>query len=381
MTYFSTQLMDGARNCAVNCGGVQEGTNVLILSLTADRSAPVDDLAVQALSAACLEAGAKPQILWGTGMEKGWWDTPNPIILGAFAKADLVINNTGHIGRGLRPVRDLMFRQGITMVRNMASTADVLSSEWATFPFELSDEIIYLIGERLDNARTWRVTSRLGTDITGEFGRPSSSLSGFSDYMAHRRKAKNRPFPEGCHVPVTCRNANGVIVTHRTLPVVARRIGVSEFGFEPVRITIENNRAVNFEGGEEAGKLRRLFEELSEGIGEDAWNLSSFHSGVHPKASSTVAPAANPDLWHRPMHNHSASLHFHVGGSKERQEYDYPFMFQISLHVEPASVYLDGELLLDEGRQTVLDDPRLQTAASKWGDPAELLRPLAMPTR
>src|SRR5262245_53754262 len=138
---FSNNLLAGARNCTIACGGVGEGTNVLILNLINDPACPVDEFAVHALATACQEVGGRPQVLWGTGMEKEWWDDPSPIVLGAFRGADLVINNAPSIGRPLRAVRDIMFREGVPMVRNMATTVDALSSSWARFPFALSDEI------------------------------------------------------------------------------------------------------------------------------------------------------------------------------------------------------------------------------------------------
>ncbi|HWB38402.1 MAG TPA: hypothetical protein VHA75_20490, partial [Rugosimonospora sp.] len=67
---FSNNLLAGARNCVVGCGAVNEGMNVLILNLTNDPLCPVDEMAVQALATVCQEVGARPQVLWATGMEK-----------------------------------------------------------------------------------------------------------------------------------------------------------------------------------------------------------------------------------------------------------------------------------------------------------------------
>jgi len=37
------------------------------------------------------------------------------------------------------------------------------------------------------------------------------------------------------------------------------------------------------------------------------------------------------------------------------------------------TLILDGEVLVDKGRLTVLDDPEIRRLASKFGDPDELL--------
>lgn len=373
MGYFSNQLLAGARNCVLNCGGVKEGDHVLILSLIEDHGNPADELAVQALEAAAQFAGAKVQILWTTGMEKGWWDDVPRTVVAAFGAADVVINNTISIGRPLRVIRDLTFRQGIDTVRNMASTVRILGSEWATFPYELSDEITRRVGLRLEAGSQYRVVHPNGTDITGHLGRPSISQSGMSQYDTLWRTVKNRPFPLGPHVPVTSLDANGVIVTDRSLPWEARRLGVPEMRFsEPLRITVESNQMTNFEGGAEADRFRRFYEEMETKIGEDAWNVSSWHAGTHPKAKVYYSPDENPDVWGRGEHNNPNVFHFHLGGSKVRKEYDYPYMFHVSVEMDRATVFLDGEKLYDQGRLTVLEDEGLREYASQFGDPNDL---------
>lgn len=379
---FSNNMLAGARNCVVSCGGVTEGQNVLILNLTNDPICPVDEIVVHALATVCQEQGARPQIMWGTGMEKEWWDDPSPIILGAFRGADLVINNASSIGRPLRAVRDIMFREGVPMIRNMATSAEALASPWARFPFELSDEITRRAGEYIDNASTWRITAPNGTDISGRFAPPSSSQSGMSKYATRRRNTKNRPFPQGCLVPITSVEANGIIVTDRTIPREARHLGVDEIVFrDEVRVTVENNRMVNVDGGFEAGILRKFFEEVQGHIGEHAWNLSSFHAGINPKAKLDVSREAQPEVAHRPTHNNPNVLHFHLGGSKQEEEFDYPYMFHISVEVDRPTFYVDGEKLYDAGNFMVLQDAGIRDLASKFGDPEDLLRVLDVQPR
>lgn len=377
--YFSNQLLVGVHNCLFNCAKIKSGDNVLILSLINDQYNPVDEEVVAALSTAAQMAGARVQILWTTGMEKGWWDVVPRIVLGAFGAADVVVNNTISIGRPLKAVRDLMFGKGIVMIRNMATKVDVMSSEWARFPFQLSDEITRRVGEVIEKGKTWRVVHPNGTDITGKFGRPSATQSGFSAYNVYRAESKNRPFPQGNHVPVTVLESNGIIVSDRTLPWEARHVGVPEIKFsQPVRVTVEKNRMVHFEGGPEAGALKRFFDGVAKHIGEDAWNLSSFHSGIHPKAKINESPQSNPDLWHRAEHNHPNVMHFHLGGSKVKVDYDYPFMWHISVELENATIYVDGEKLSDAGHLTVLDNPEVRKIASQYGDPDALLRQVSL---
>jgi len=376
---FSNQLLEGARNCVLSCGKVERGTNVLILNLINDPTNPVEETVVHALATVAQEAGASVQILWTTGMEKSWWSEVPPVVIGAFQAADLVINNTISIGRPLKAVRQVMFGKGINMIRNMATTTGVLSSEWARFPFELSDEITKRVGDRLEAAKSWRTVHPNGTDISGKLGRPSATQSGLKSYNVHRGTTRNRPFPQGDHSPVTSLEANGVIVFDRTLPWEARYIGVPERKFSrPLKITVENNRMVHFEGGPEAERYRRFYESLVPHLKEDAWNVSSWHAGINPKAKIYEAPEKNPDLVHRGVHNHPNVMHFHLGGSKLVADYDYPYMWHLSNEIECATIYLDGEKLYDKGHLLALDDPDLRRFASRFGDPDRLLSKVSL---
>ena len=82
----------------------------------------------------------------------------------------------------------------------------------------------------------------------------------------------------------------------------------------------------------------------------------------------------NPDLWHRIEHNSPRVMHFHLGGSKVKPDFDYPFMFHISVELVNATIYVDGEKLSDAGHLTVLDNPEIRKLAAQYGDPDEVLR-------
>jgi len=375
---FSNQLLEGARNCILKCGGVEKGTNVLILNLINDPGNPVDEAAVHALATVAQEAEANVQILWSTGMEKSWWSDVPPIVVAAWNAADVVISNALAFGRGVKAIREAMFKKKTIRVRNQATTVSILGSEWARFPFELSDEITRRVGERFEQARTWRVVAANGTDISGKVGEVPTIGTGMTRYGQKRREKQNRPFPQGCFNPITSEDANGVIVFDRTLPWEARFVGVPEIKFtEPLKITVEKNSMVHFEGGFEAAAYRRFYEMLVPFLKEDAWNVSGWHAGIHPKAKVYESAQRNPDVLHRAVHNHPSVMHFHLGGSIGK-EYDYPYMWHLSNEIESATIYLDGEKLYDRGHLVVLDDAAIQGMASQYGDPGMLLKEIRL---
>ncbi|MBI2989275.1 MAG: hypothetical protein HYY45_21135 [Deltaproteobacteria bacterium] len=288
--------------------------------------------------------------------------------------AEVVISNTKRIMRPQKAIREAMFKKGIRWVRNMATTAQQLSSERARFPFQLSDEIIKRVGKRMDGATTWRITHPNGTDVLGKIGDVPTPGSGIKRYGERRGEGNNRPFPQGCHNPVSSKEANGVFVLEHTLPMQAKYVGVPLTRFDkPVKVFVENNRMVRFEGGLEAKRLRRFYESLAPQVGDDVWSVCGFHAGISPKARVYESRERFPEAWVEGPHNSSRMVHCHLGAPTTR-EHDYPFMTHLSCFLgEGATVYIDGEKLYDEGHFTFLDDPETRKLAAQYGDPDTLL--------
>ncbi len=370
--YFSNQILAGARN-VINCGRVKRGSNVLILNLIGDHDDVVDDEVVQALVAVSQEAGARVSVLWTDGMEKGWWDDIPPIVIGAFLAADVVINNTYAIGRPLKVVRNAVVGKGIVNVGSKARTLRMLGSEFIRFPFQLSDEITKRAGDVIDRGATWRVVAPNGTDISGKIGPAPAKGVGAGKYGEYPSKRAYLPFPIGFFPVVTSLESNGVIVTEYAPPWESRHLGIPELRFtKPLKIRVENNRMVDFEGGFEAGRLRKYYESLVPHLGEDAYNMAGWHAGTHPKGRVCETPDRYPYLWHAGYHLNPQVMHFHLGGSMVK-EYDYPYMWQMSFHVPGSTIFIDDAKLYDAGHLTTLDDEEVRKFAGQYGNPDQLL--------
>lgn len=375
----SQQLLAGARNCVLGAGGVQAGHKVLILNLVDHLYWPTDELAVDVLASVAQNAGAEVDVLWTlgglNGMDNGYWDEVPRITLGAIQAADIVISNTKRIMRPQKAIRQAMFERGVIWVRNMCTTAQQLSSDWARVPVPLTDEIYSRVGALLDKAQTWRVTHPNGTDISGKVGAVSKVGVGLASHSTKQLKDQNyRVFPQGAHAPVTSTEANGVFVIEWMLPAQAKFLRVPQVQFSaPLTVTVENNRMMRFEGGPEAQQFYRFYESLVPHLGDDAWNLSGWHAGINPKARLNESPAVFPEAWAEGAHNHPWGLHFHMGGSMTR-EYDYPYMWHVSCFIgERSTVYIDGNKLYDEGQLAILNDPEIRKMASEYGDPDTIL--------
>jgi len=144
--------------------------------------------------------------------------------------------------------------------RNGAMTADFLA--------------IRRRAERL--AELWRttsvvrVTSPAGTDLTStvEGREPKAWLTGIC-----RNPGEVSALPGGeVSLPPIEGTSNGVVVWER----VASDLGALE---GPLRITVRDGRAVAFEGGPSADKLRRIVEEIV-----DADNIGEIGIGLNPHA-------------------------------------------------------------------------------------------------
>jgi leucyl aminopeptidase (aminopeptidase T) len=141
-----------------------------------------------------------------------------------------------------------------------------------TIDYEPVRERVNRVCDRLDRAGRVRVTALSGTDI-------SFSIEG---RLAHGRKGGiyrdpgqwgNLPCGEAFVAPVEG-SAQGLYV------VDASHGGIGKLS-EPIRITVEDGRAVRFEGGHEATGLRGLLESVGE---PEAYNLAEFGIGCNHAA-------------------------------------------------------------------------------------------------
>lgn len=119
-------------------------------------------------------------------------------------------------------------------------------------------------------ARTARVTSALGTDVTLSIeGRRGRSLNGFANTVdisaGYGLEASVAPV-EG--------TANGVIVVNGSIP------GVAIIKEAPVRIQMKDGMAVAIEGGREADQFRTLLESFNDPL---VYNLGELGVGMNPE--------------------------------------------------------------------------------------------------
>jgi hypothetical protein len=159
--------------------------------------------------------------------------------------------------------------------------------------------------------------------------------------------------------------------------------------FPPLKVHLKNNKITKIEGGGEFGDLWREFVEKSKDIqfphcpgpGIDYFIEAAI--GTHPKVirpfnvfeSGTVRPTFMAER------DRSGVMHLGIGQMLDLMwalKRGLPFYhFHLHLYFPTYICKLkDGRevKLIDKGRLTALDDPRVRKVAAKYGDPDELLR-------
>lgn len=364
---FPPELMEGCRNALLNYAKIEPGNQVLILN---ELGTYVDPFVVHALATVIEEAGAEPHILWTKKLEKTWWQKLSPVVRGAVANADVLVQNIATIGK--THILDLILEKKVRRFRNYATDIATMTSDWARFPVELQDYLETTVNTMLIEAKTYRVITDDGTDISGEV------LPRIAPWRKNLKRSGGMviTFPPGIFRATESLNAYGVIMVHGTYPWGARRVGLPELRFsQPVKLVVENNHVVHIEGGWEADRYRKLFEEQAAVVSDRAYYVDCWHSGTCPRAFVPFDPRQDPDRYDHLAHSHESWFHFHIGNIS----YKDPTKTQLAEHINAVcmnpTVYLDGEKLWEKGRLTIWSDPKLREIASKYGDPDILCAP------
>jgi hypothetical protein len=358
---FPPELMTGCRNLLINYGGIKEGDEVVILS---ELGTYIDPVVVQAQATVIEQQGAHAHILWTPRLQKTWWEDLSKTVRGAVGASDVVVQNIYTIGK--THLLDLMLNNGVRRIRNYASDVELMCSEWARFPVEVQDAIELKINTKLKATKHFRVTTADGSDFTGDVAERTAPWR----KDVKRSGGMNITFPPGVFRASEAENCEGVMVVWSTYPWGARRVGLPEIRFEnPVKLTIEKNHVIHFEGGWEADAYRKLFEEHVKTIGREAYKLDSFHCGSSPLAFTPFAPQMDPSRFDHLIHEHESWFHFHVGSLSNKATDRTQRAEHVNAVMQRPTVYLDGEKVWDNGHLLAWADPDMQELGRKYGDP------------
>lgn len=205
------------------CAKIQAGQEVLIASAVDGLHGGdnlVDEKAVSWIQAAIEMRGAHASIMWiDEPAIPHAWRFP-PILKAAIEGSDVFINNLFDLSfEEIVEFKQFLWTRRKLMVRNMATTAPLLSSLWALTPHELVSEIRYQASLPIKEGLEWQLTDDNGTRLEGTI-LPAFAADHpwFTSYSVRREEAGfYRPWPEWVHPPIRIAQTSGVFIFDRML--------------------------------------------------------------------------------------------------------------------------------------------------------------------
>lgn len=331
----------GIKNCVEDCGAVERGQIVYVVSEEGAADTPVAD----AIAALAREHGANVSVVWGPKIPK---DQPEKIpadVLHAYAKADLLFSHYPSLKReALHP-----HFPGETRVRvpNRARTVDLMATRWAAFPYAVQRALAVTIDTMSAPGQSWRIMSPSGTDLRGRFGTPDSAVA--QAYFVEEEGGRaRRNFPGGVHSPVMAVATEGVIVADH----------IAGFGSmsktNPIKIELKDSRVVSISGGDDPMMHATLTR--TDGF------IDSWHAGVNPMTVVPYRRADNPVEWYSYSHCSPSIVHFHVGRSTA----------PIDAACLNQSIVIDGRMIYDHGKLMLWDDDAVAAQIKASSMPADM---------
>lgn len=351
-------MVQGVSNCVKNYAGVKKGEDVLIAAGYND-----DPVVVQAFAAVCAEIGANVTVMYTKPPAHSGTLEPSDIAVQAYLAADVIIDLPFWSNRYTEKVNPASAKASrwskegkLTWQMNgrwvdLFGAADVitLSGPAARYPIPL----LYEIGQRgkeiLSKGKEIRLTDRNGTDIK----LPLTNLKVLPPQPGPLGPGGLGGFMRGLLFTIGPYNPkpNGDLYFDE-----AQVTGVPE---DPVKLTIENGQLTNIEGGLDAANLKLFFKKAPGG--KLATEFSELGWGTNPKLPFKGG--------HEIQRGGSAGVvHYAIGAF-----YSGEHVYKATFTIDNPTVYVDDELMVDNRRLLLLEDPKLREIATKYGDPDKLL--------
>ena len=374
-------------------GGV-EGVNSILLAANTD----VDRWVLQAFKKALHELGvqeittvivprrtSRPEesIARGRSDAALFSESDSSWIEGAAREADRILNfGAGGLsslqtdeGRKFGANLSEARKYALNVIRMPFYTRYQLASPYVEYPDELFIAIGTKVWAKFLKAKKWVLTDEWGTHLEWTLDEKH-----WRDMPATRGNDTNE-IPNASLVHLNVRpvlnkdpDMKGVIVTR----------SLSGALIPEIRIYIDRAAVTHVEAGGSTGEAFRTvlarYKNIqfpgftSPGVG----NVEEVALGLHPKARPDEGPG---DLGFSELRRRSGTIHIGIGATRNAETREVLMQGTSGLprgqhrdwQIYFPTLILDGEVLVDKGHLTVLDDPDIRRLASKFGDPDELL--------
>jgi hypothetical protein len=354
-TAYIQEMMPGARNL-VRYANLASEEQVVLAAGT-----QVDPIVIQTVLAALSEHPVTVTTVVVPDPGPLFTEPPAPVV-DAIAAADTLIDVGAHIWGHTRACFVAMtefLTKGILV--SPPVRPDVFVSRAAKFP----PDMLYAIELRIfdlcqqPDGTPFHLTAPNGTDLTGEVWRDRTgqgwgSIGGLmpGDFLV---------WPPGVVGFLPPKAVEGVAVFDSF-------VGFGKTAV-PVSYMIEGQHIVEVKGGWEAGEIRRMIAEASNGdyVAEIMWGVN---------------PASRVDLTTRPVsleaERSPQTLHIGIGdeklaGSPVRAVRPDASTFHVDAMMVYPTLTVGDTLVLDRGRLPFLEEEGFQRLAAEFGEPAEVL--------
>jgi leucyl aminopeptidase (aminopeptidase T) len=342
------EVLETARMLVRDVTETKAGEQVLVIS-----DYKSDPITVNALAAASREAGAEVTI---TSMSPRAinGDPFTPLVGRAIGGADVVfaVASTDMLhsmswGPGSK-VRDIADRQW-RLVEMAEATANVMVRPGARADYDEVGRIGAAVFEVVSKGERIRITSELGTDITGLI---REGLSGSLSVGVNRGQAKEVGswccFPDGevfvlatgC-IGTNPGDAEGTVVFDTSMHM----LGLLR---DPIRCTVSEGKVTKIEGGWQAEELRRILDQVPNSNNIIELGSIATNPSCSPHGESMFEDRKTLGTIHIAVGNRYIDMY------DENDQYR-PHFVHLDGVISKPDVYIDGDQIIDRGRILCLD--------------------------
>lgn len=327
---------------------VREGETVIVLSQANDRTDYADAFVTAAMdlgaTAYNLRLGESSNVLGGSGIGAVGRNplTGNEAALQALESADLVIDLVFLLWS---PEQQRLQDKGARVLMAV-EPVDMLAK---LFPTEDQTRRVDFSVDLLRNAKSMRITSRAGTDVTYELGK--YNVLGQRGFVAEPGGWDH--WPSGFCLTAGA-DVNGRVVVDQG-DIIAAPFG--RYVQDPIDFTIEGGMVTSVKGGVDAQLLRDHFAGFNDPRG---YAISHIGWGVNENARWS-SEANRSDGFGQESRAYYGNVMFSLGPNLEvGGDNDTPA--HADLPMRGCSVHLDGEPIMIDG-DFVVDELRVEGAA------------------
>ncbi|WP_438997788.1 hypothetical protein [Candidatus Puniceispirillum sp.] len=216
-----------------------------------------------------------------------------------------------------------------------ARTANMLGGAYGRLNHHAMLMLKDAVNEVMLNADHIRVTCPQGTHLEGS---PANTKAEGSEVVVSR-------FPMGVPQPVLASGFKGEVKLFGYLTPTGSKVYTPEFIKldDTVSVQFDGNRITGFTGSDDiVAKINEHYNHVAEMFGLKAFNVDSWHAGIHPQMHYDDFMGNDPSRWSNTVFTSPRFLHFHTCGETPPGE--------ICWMVLDPTVMIDGVALWEDGR-------------------------------